>query len=71
MEFESVDSVIGSLEAAEYICSREIATVVYLAAATGKPVLVEGPAGVGKTELAKAVARSRGGSCVSCRRCDP
>ena len=41
-----------------YICSQEIATIVYLASVTGKPVLVEGPAGVGKTELAKAVASS-------------
>jgi MoxR-like ATPase len=43
---------------AGYIPSKEIATVVFLAAATQKPVLVEGPAGVGKTELAKAIARS-------------
>jgi MoxR-like ATPase len=56
--FDSVEEVKTKLEAANYICSREIATVVYLAAATLKPVLVEGPAGVGKTELAKAVATS-------------
>jgi MoxR-like ATPase len=43
---------------AGYIPSKEISTVVFLAAATQKPVLVEGPAGVGKTELAKAIARS-------------
>jgi len=58
MNFESVADVAQRLEKAEYICSKEIATVVFLAAATGKPILVEGPAGVGKTELAKAVARS-------------
>ncbi len=58
MNFTSVADVAERLEAAEYICSKEIATVVFLAAATGKPILVEGPAGVGKTELAKAVARS-------------
>ena len=52
--FDSVEDVKTKLEAAHYICSREIATVVYLAAATQKPILVEGPAGVGKTELAKA-----------------
>lgn len=54
--FANVEEVKSKLEGADYICSREIATVVYLAMATRKPVLVEGPAGVGKTELAKAVA---------------
>jgi len=41
-----------------YICDNNIATVVYLATKLGKPLLVEGPAGVGKTELAKVVASS-------------
>jgi MoxR-like ATPase len=58
MEFKDVDHVQTALEAADYICSKTIATVVYLAQATQKPVLVEGPAGVGKTELSKAVSRS-------------
>jgi MoxR-like ATPase len=58
MDFRSVDDVQARLEMAGYIPSKEIATVVFLAAATQKPVLVEGPAGVGKTELAKAIARS-------------
>jgi MoxR-like ATPase len=57
MAFADVESTRQTLEAAGYACSPEIATVVFLAAAAGKPVLVEGPAGVGKTELAKAVAR--------------
>jgi len=55
--FDSVAHVREALEGAGYICSPVIATVVFLAQATHKPVLVEGPAGVGKTELAKAVAR--------------
>jgi MoxR-like ATPase len=58
MEFKNVDQVKNALREAEYICSKTIATVVYLAQATRKPVLVEGPAGVGKTELSKAVAGS-------------
>ena len=55
--FESVEDVQQKLESVDYIPSREIATVVYLAAATQKPILVEGPAGAGKTELARAIAR--------------
>jgi MoxR-like ATPase len=56
--FKDVAHVHAALERAGYICSPVIATIVFLAQATNKPVLVEGPAGVGKTELAKAVARS-------------
>ena len=57
MEFQSVDDVRKRLESVNYIPSREIATVVFLASATNKPILVEGPAGAGKTELARALAR--------------
>ena len=54
--FASVDDVITRLRAQSYVCDRRIATCVFLADRMQKPVLVEGPAGVGKTELAKAVA---------------
>ncbi|HEY2774218.1 MAG TPA: MoxR family ATPase [Candidatus Binatia bacterium] len=48
------------LAAQNYICDDNIATVVYLATRLGKPLLVEGPAGVGKTELAKVIASGLG-----------
>ena len=54
--FESLDHAAARLENAGYLVDRRIATVVYLAGKLGKPLLVEGPAGVGKTQLAKAVA---------------
>ncbi|MDP2855042.1 MAG: MoxR family ATPase [Smithellaceae bacterium] len=60
MEYKSIVDVQSRLTKAGYIPSKEIATVVFLAEATQKPILVEGPAGVGKTELAKAIARSLG-----------
>jgi MoxR-like ATPase len=58
--FASVDDVIARFEALKYITSRTIGTVVYLATALEKPILVEGPAGVGKTELAKVLAAALG-----------
>jgi MoxR-like ATPase len=54
--FQSVDDVVARLAGERYICSRDVATVVYLACAMRKPILVEGPAGVGKTELGKVIA---------------
>jgi MoxR-like ATPase len=54
--FQSVDDVVTRLAGEQYICNRDVATVVYLACAMRKPILVEGPAGVGKTELGKVIA---------------
>jgi MoxR-like ATPase len=56
MYAESVEGVKQYLEGQQYIASAEISTVLYLAEKLGKPLLLEGPAGVGKTELAKAWA---------------
>jgi MoxR-like ATPase len=58
--FASVEEVQERFRASQYIANRRIATVVYLATRMGRPILVEGPAGVGKTELAKVLADSLG-----------
>lgn len=55
-QLNSVEQIVSAFEQAGYICTHRIATVVYLAAALNKPILVEGPPGVGKTELAKTCA---------------
>ncbi|MBX3086623.1 MAG: MoxR family ATPase [Anaerolineae bacterium] len=56
--YQNTKEVIGSLAQQQYIASDEIATVLFLAEKLGKPVLSEGPAGVGKTELGKAWAKA-------------
>src|SRR5229473_7617906 len=58
--FESVADVTERLRGVDYLADSSISGVVYLADRLEKPVLIEGPAGVGKTELAKAVAQSSG-----------
>jgi MoxR-like ATPase len=56
--FQSIERARGGLGEVGYLADESTALVSYLAAQLGKPVLVEGPAGVGKTELAKALSRA-------------
>jgi MoxR-like ATPase len=62
--FSSPDDVAARLGAVGYLADTATATTVFLAAALERPVLVEGPAGVGKTELAKAVALASGAELI-------
>jgi len=55
-KFSSIDHIKKGFEINGYVCNRQIATTLYLAYHLEKPILVEGPAGVGKTELAKIMA---------------
>jgi MoxR-like ATPase len=58
--FPSPGELKSALGEQQYIASDEIATIMYLSQQLGKPLLTEGPAGVGKTELAKAIASATG-----------
>ncbi|MFZ1829941.1 MAG: MoxR family ATPase [Candidatus Competibacteraceae bacterium] len=58
--FASIEQTIAQLRDQQYLCDRKLATVAFLALQMRKPILIEGPAGVGKTELAKAVAAALG-----------
>ena len=58
--FDSIGDTIERLDATGYLIDRDAATIAYLAARMEKPLLVEGPAGVGKTELARAMSTALG-----------
>ena len=60
VSFPSPAELKDALGEQQYIASDEIATIMYLSQQLGKPLLTEGPAGVGKTELAKAIAGATG-----------
>lgn len=60
----SVEAIQQNFEALGYICSLQIATAVFLAHHLGKPILIEGPPGVGKTELAKTCAEMLDLECI-------
>ncbi|GAW91509.1 AAA family ATPase [Calderihabitans maritimus] len=62
--FQSIDEVQKKLAEEKYLASEKIATAVFLACRLEKPLLVEGPAGVGKTELGKVVAKILGARLV-------
>ncbi len=64
MWFDNPDAAASALGSAGYLADSGTATTAYLAGALEKPLLIEGPAGVGKTELAKAVARATGSELV-------
>ncbi|WP_127112378.1 AAA family ATPase [Shimia sediminis] len=57
---QSIDDVQSGLEAEGYVCGRALSTVVFLALKLGRPLFLEGEAGVGKTEIAKAISAALG-----------
>ena len=60
MAFGSIDEVQAGLAAQDYVCGRALATVVFLGLKLGRPLFLEGEAGTGKTEIAKAIAAGLG-----------
>ncbi|MDU8926690.1 MoxR family ATPase [Alisedimentitalea sp. MJ-SS2] len=59
-EMQSIDDVQAMLAGQDYVCGRALATVVFLSLRLGRPLFLEGEAGVGKTEIAKAIASGLG-----------
>ena len=57
---DSVESIVAGFRERDYVCDRSLATAVFLALRLDRPLLLEGEAGVGKTELAKVLAASLG-----------
>ncbi len=57
---DTIEDTIALLSAQNYVCGRDLGTVAYLALTLGKPLFLEGEAGVGKTEIAKALASALG-----------
>ena len=64
MAFSSIDELEVALAEVSYLTDRGLATALFLAVTLGKPLLLEGEAGVGKTEAAKAIAASQGASLI-------
>jgi len=60
MAFANIDDVQSALAAENYVCGRALATVVFLSLKLGRPLFLEGEAGTGKTEIAKAIAAALG-----------
>jgi MoxR-like ATPase len=60
MAFANIDDVQSALAAENYVCGRALATVVFLSLKLGRPLFLEGEAGTGKTEIAKAIAAAFG-----------
>jgi MoxR-like ATPase len=60
----TIENIQDALRKQKYICDRSLATVVYLSIVMGKPVLLEGEAGVGKTEVAKVLAEIMGSKLI-------
>ena len=59
-DFSSIDAVQAQLAETGYVCGRDLATVVFLSLRLGRPLFLEGEAGVGKTEIAKAISTALG-----------